>query len=172
MIIAQAHFAGRQHHGFRFHAANFAGLQRNARAGNEGARQSRHTLHARARIGRAADHGQQLAIARINLQRAQPIRIGVLFGFHHMSNAEIRQRRAAIFHTFNLKPDGVQRGQNLIKRGLRIKMRLQPGKGEFHRLTLLPPKKAVKADRRRNASTSEYRPHRRGADQECRVSAW
>ena len=172
MIIAQAHFAGRQHHGFRFHAANFASLQCNAGAGNKGAGQSRHTLHARARIRRAADHGQQLAIARINLQRAQPICIGVLFGFNHMGNAEIRERSGAIFHTFNLKPDGVQRGENLIKCGLRIKMRLQPGKGEFHRLTLLPPKKVGKADRRRNALTSGYRPHRRGADRECRVSAW
>ena len=172
MIIAQAHFAGRQHHGFRFHATNLAGLQRNAGAGNKRARQSRHTLHARARIGRAADHGKQLAIARINLQRAQPIRIGVLFSFHHMGNAEIRQRRAAIFNTFNLKPDGVECGQDLIQRGFGIKMGLQPGKSEFHRLTPLPPKKVVKADRRRNGAASGYRLHKRGADRECRVSAW
>ena len=172
VIIAQAHFAGRQHHGFRFHATNFASLQCNAGAWNEGTRQSRYTLHARARIGRAADHGKQLAIAGINLQRAQPIRIGVLFGFHHMGNTEIRKRCAAIFHAFHLKPDGVERRQNLIQRGFGIKMGLQPGKGEFHRLTLLPPKKVAKADRRRNGAASGYRLHRRGADRECRVSAW
>jgi hypothetical protein len=109
--------------------------------------------------------GQGAADALVDLAELHHLRPRV--GVEHL-----RERRAAVFHTFNLKPDGVQRGQNLIQRGFGIKMRLQPGKGEFHRLTLLPPKKVGKADRRRNALTSGYRPHRRGADRECRVSAW
>ena len=55
VVVAEAHLARREHHRLRRHAADLALLQRDAGAGDEGAGQREHALHAGPRIGRAAD---------------------------------------------------------------------------------------------------------------------
>ena len=67
VVVAEPHLARGKQHPLARHAAYLALLERDPGARDEGARQGEHALHARPRIGRAADHGQHAPVARLHL---------------------------------------------------------------------------------------------------------
>ncbi len=109
MVVAEPHFARREQHAGAQHAADLARLQRDAGAGNEAAGRGEHRLHAGARIRRAADDGDELAVARIDRAGAQPVGVRVLHRLDHPRDAERRQRRATVLDALEFKPDARQR---------------------------------------------------------------
>ena len=171
MIVAEAHLPRREHHRLRRHAADFALLQGDAGAGDEGAGQRQHAQHPRPRIGRAADDRQQLPIAGIDLQRPQPIGVGVLHRLHHAGDAKAAKGGGAILHPLDFEADAVERGEEIVERGVALEVSGEPAAGELH-LTPPRPGKAGPAGWSPSAAASGYRCRRRGAGPACRVSAW
>ena len=168
MVIAQAHFAGGEHHRLGFLAADFAHFEGDAGAGDEGAGEGGHADQAGARIGRAADHGVFTAIADIHAQRAQTVGIGVLAGLDHPGDDKAGQGGGAVFHAFNLDADA---GEGFAKRcriGREIEMGAQPGEREFH-VTRPHAGRRGSVGSTRNGRASGYRPHRRGAGRRYRA---
>jgi hypothetical protein len=149
MLVRQHQFALRAHHAAAFHAADVADRKRRVDAGHIGAGSREGADEARPRIGRAADDLDRIARARIDRQHAQLVGIGMLFRRQHLRDDEGLQRRLVV-DGFDLEPDHGELFHDLVERGVGLEVILEPGEGEFHRVTLsgpagsaLPPAEAL-----------------------------
>ena len=132
VILAQLQLAHRTHHAVGFDAADRALAKHHAVGGYGRAGQPQHALHPRAGIGRAADNLQRIAIARVNGEHLQLVRIGMTCSGEHMGNAEARELFGRILDTLDLQPDGIERIEDFRKGRLGIEVVLEPGQGELH----------------------------------------
>ena len=80
MLVRQLQLALRAHHAAALDAAYLADAKRHVDAGNIGAGRCESADQAGARIRRAADHLDRVAVARIDHQHAQLVGVGMLFG--------------------------------------------------------------------------------------------
>ena len=136
VLVAQAHLTLRAEHAAALDAPDLRLLEHDAGAGDGGAGRGEDALHARVRIGRAADH---LDLLRAGIDRAEPelVGVGMLPRLDHVGDGKGREIVAGPADLLHLEPDGGQLGCDVVDRRLRLQMRLQPGKGEFHALS--PP---------------------------------
>ena len=123
MLLAEAHLANGEQHARAGHAADLARFQRDAGARDEAARRREHALHAGARIRRAAHDGDD-AVAGVHLAGAQPVRVRMLHGLHHMRDAERRQLLAGTLHALHFEPDRGERVGDPLERRVGVEMRL------------------------------------------------
>ncbi len=107
-------------------------LQLHAVRGHDRAGQAEHADQPRPGIGRAADDLQRLAIAGVYAQHLQLVGIGVPLGGQHPGDAETGELFGGVLHPFDLKPDGVELGRDLFRRGGGVEVVLEPGKRELH----------------------------------------
>ena len=141
VIIGQHQFAFRTQHAIGFDAANDAGLQVYPCAGNMGADGGEHADQAGAGIGGTANDLYFLgwAIGAIgpgfHPAQAQAVGVGVGCCVNHPADAERAEGCCGVFHAFNLVPDIGQRIGDLIKACVGFKVIVQPGEGEFHRVS-------------------------------------
>jgi hypothetical protein len=133
MLIGQFKLALREHHAARFHTANLADLKCQIDAGDIGARRRKNARQPLTRIRRTAHHLHRLTGPGVHLQHAQPIRIGMLLGAHHLGDHK-RRIECPVIHLFDLKADAGECVDNRGKVGVGLKMILEPGKGELHGL--------------------------------------
>ena len=75
---------------------------------------------------------QKAALAGIDAQHLQLVRLRVAFRGQHAGDGEGLQFFRRIFDAFDLKPDGVERVADLRHRRGRIKVILEPGQRELH----------------------------------------
>jgi hypothetical protein len=136
MLLRQAHLAFGAQHAARIDAANADLFQVDARAGNARAGGREDALHARARVGRAADD-LHLALARLDAADAQAVGVGMLRRLDDIADGEGRQRLRAVLDALDLEPDDGQLLAQRVERCLGVEMVLQPTQGELHGLN--PP---------------------------------
>ena len=91
-----------------------------------------------ARVGRAADHLQRLAVTRVDRQHLQLVGIGVARGGEHPRDAEALQLLGRVLDAFDLEADGVELRRDLRRRRLGRDVLLEPGLQDFHRSILSP----------------------------------
>src|SRR5690606_5499500 len=86
---------------------------------------------AHTRIRRTADNLDWSASAGIHRQDTQLVRIRMLFSGQDLGDDEGLER-SLVIDAFNLEPDHRQLLDDLIERGVRVEVILEPGKSEFH----------------------------------------
>src|SRR5262249_40945705 len=71
----------------------------------------------------------------------QAIGVGVRFGRDDMRDPERRQRRGAVGDAFDLEPQHDEAAHDLVERGCRVEMALEPAEGRLHRAApaVMPP---------------------------------
>ncbi len=168
VVVAEAHLAGGEHHRLGPHAADLAGLERDAGAGDEGAGQGGDAQHAGARVGRAADDREFAPVAHVHAQRAQPVGVGVRHRLDHARDAEGVEGRAAVLDALDLDADGGKRVGDAVERGVGVEVRAQPGEGELH-LTRSRAAGTARARWSRGGRASAGRPRRRAEGRGCRA---
>ena len=132
-LFRKLKFGGRAHHAVRNDTAHRLLLKRDLRAGNVRAERREHSEHAGARVRRAADDfHQRLALGDLDLHDLQLVGVWMLLGFDDARDRECAERLRRIFDAFDLEPDRRQLRRDLIDRGLRVEMILEPGEREFH----------------------------------------
>ena len=132
VLVGKAELALREEHAVRRLAAKHARLQLDAGAGDIRAGGGEDALHAGAGVGRAADHLHRRARAGRHQADAQPIGIRVLAGFDDVGDDERFQLLRRVGERLQLQAEMRQRVGDLLSRGARVEMVLQPGQGEFH----------------------------------------
>ena len=88
--------------------------------------------HAGARVRRAADHLHGVAMSRVDQANTQTVGIRMLFCFDDLCDRKRAQEFERIVHMLKLQPDHGERVCDLAKRGVGLKVLLQPGEREFH----------------------------------------
>ena len=83
------------------------------------------------RIRRAADD-LHLFHARIHQADAEAVRLRVRLGGEHAGRDESGQVPRPVLDAVHLEAQHGQRFADLVERGLRVEMVLQPGEGELH----------------------------------------
>ena len=83
--------------------------------GEGGAGRGEHALHARPRIGRAANEFDGFAVAGIDLADPEPVGVRVLFGLHDTCGDKRFQSFGAVLDPFEFEPDHGQRVGDLGK---------------------------------------------------------
>src|SRR5262249_35113997 len=136
MILAQTHLAHGAKHAVGGFAADHAGLEVEAGAGNMAAGRREDALHAGAGVRRAADNLYAL-IARIDDAKPEAIGIGVLFCFDDIADDKGCVVPGAIDNALDLEAERRHALCQLRGINARIEMLFQPGKGELHRA--IPP---------------------------------
>ena len=126
MLVAELQFADRAHHAVRFDAADRRHLEHEAGAGDGRARGSEHAEHSGPRIGRAAHHLHR-AVAGIDRQHLQLVRLRVLVRGQHLGHLERRQRLGRVRQLLDLEPDRGQLVGDLGRRRFGVEMLFQPG---------------------------------------------
>ena len=132
VFIAQFKLAHRTHHAVRFDPADRALAQFHAIGRNHRAGQAQHPLHARTRIGRAADDLQRIALARVDAQHLQFVGIGMLGGGQHLGDAEPCEPFRRVLDAFDLVADPVERGCDFRHRSIGVEEVLEPFERELH----------------------------------------
>ena len=143
MVVAEPHLARRQQHARAGHAADLAGLERDAGAGDEAARGREHGLHAGARVGRAAHHGHDAHRPSSTLQARSRSAFGCCTASTTWAMRNGASAAPRSLDAFQLQADPGQGLGDHRHRGVGVEMRAQPGQGEFHRLR--PPRAASPA---------------------------
>ncbi len=136
MIRPDAHFTHRAEHAVGFDTANDSGFQIDAGAGNMAAGRCKNTFHSRPGIRRTADHLDD-ALAGIDHADAELVGIGMLLGRDHIGNGERCQFLRAIADPLDLEAEPGQLAGDSVEIGSGLKMFLEPGQREFHRVS--PP---------------------------------
>ena len=132
VLVAQFQLAHRTHHAVRRDPADCADFQFEAAAGHNRPGGAEHADHPRARIGRAADDLQRLAITRIDAEHLQLIGIGVAFGADHARHGKPGEAIGGVFQSFDLKPDRVEPCGNFRRARRSVEVLLEPAKRELH----------------------------------------
>ena len=138
VIVRKQQLAFRTQHPVAVDAADVAGLQVNAGAGNMGAGGGENADKAGFRIGRTADdlHFFGPATGAIGIgfhpADAQTVGVGVLHGLDHPADAESAQLCCGVRDPLNLQPKVGQRLGQRIDGGRGVEVIFQPGEGEFH----------------------------------------
>ena len=98
-----------------FNTADLAGflVEREGETGNPGAERRIDCRHAGARIRRAADN-LLLAIPGVDRADAQPISIGMRFGFLHLGDGERRQLFCRVLDMLHLKAGLQHHGEDVL----------------------------------------------------------
>ncbi len=139
VIVAQFELAGRAHHAVALNAADRALLELEPAGWNHCTRQAEHADQAGTGIGRAANDLQRRTVSGIDSQHLQLVGIGVALGGQYLGDLESGELGGGILGPFDLKPDGVELGRNLLDRSRGVEVVLEPGKRELHRAALLKP---------------------------------
>ena len=147
VIVGDLQLGFRHQHAAAFHAANLADLERHVLAGDEGAGEAEHALHAGARVGRAADDLDGFAVAGIDHADAQAVGVGMLLGGDDRGDDERLEQRRLVLDLLDLEPDHGELVDDLGSDALGVEMLLQPGKREFHGLN--PPASVGKSSGRK-----------------------
>ena len=116
-------------------------------ARNVGARRHEHAGHAGARIRRAADDLDRLAVAGVDHADAQPVGVGMLLRLDHVRDDIRREQLALVLDALDLEPDHRELGHDVVERRIGVEMFFQPGEGEFHELN--PPASVGKSSGRK-----------------------
>ena len=131
MIVGDLQLELRHQHAAAFDAADGADAERHVLAGNEGARRREHALHARARIRRAADDLDRLAVAGIDDAHTQPVGIRMRLGLEHARDAERRERLALVLDALDFKPDHGEHLGDLAERPIVSRCSLSQARVNF-----------------------------------------
>ena len=137
MLVAQLKLARRTHHAVRFDPADRRQLEREVASRDIGPRPAEHADHPGARIGRSAYHLQWSAVAGIDRQHLQLVRLRMACRGQHLGDDERLQCLGRIVDAFDFQPDAGQRFRNHVRSSIRHKMLFQPAQGELHAPT--PP---------------------------------
>ena len=138
MLVGEFEFRGRTQHAVGIDAADVAFGQRDLLRRDVGSDRREHALHARARVGRAADDLNRRAGARVHHADAQTVGVRMLLRLDDMGDDEILQRVGGIAHFFDLEADARQRVDDFGEGSVGLKTRLEPGQGQFHLLPAVP----------------------------------
>jgi hypothetical protein len=133
VVVAELQLAARAQHAVALLAADLAGLERDAGAGNEAAGRGEDALHAGARVGRAAHDLDDRAGAGVDLAQPQAIGVGMLHGLDDMADDEALQRFGRVADALDLE---AQHGEAVAQLGQArggVEMLAEPGQGELHR---------------------------------------
>ena len=132
-IGIDAQLLGRTEHAERLHATQLGGLDRHATR-QAGAHHGQRHLDADARIRRATDDLQQLALPRVHLAHLQTIGFGMLFGGDDLGHHHTSQAFAQHGQFFHFQPGHGQCVSQCGAVGLDLDQLAQPVLGEFHRV--------------------------------------
>ncbi len=136
MVLGQLEFARRAQHAEALHAAQLADLDEEGLAVFTGWQLGAHRgaghADAHARVGRAADDGQQLGPAHIDLAHAQAIGIGMLLGSLDLADDDLGERRCHGLQLLHLQAGHGQGVGQLLGGQRRIAELAQPGFGKLH----------------------------------------
>ena len=91
VVVGDLQFECRDQHAAALNVADLADAERDVLAGNEGAGRREHAFHSGARVRRAADHLDGIALADIDHADAQPVGVRMLFGFDHARDDKWRK---------------------------------------------------------------------------------
>ncbi len=136
MILGNAHLIAGAEHAVRADAADHALLEEEPGARDGRADRREHAAHAGTGIWRAADDLNALGPG-VDQADAQPLGIGMRFRRDDMGDPEGRQIGAAVGHALDLEAEHDQALDDVVERGRRLEMRLQPGQRGLHRAS--PP---------------------------------
>ena len=132
VIVAELELRRRAQHAVRFDAADDALGEGHLLAGNIRADRRENALHARARIGRAADDLHRAA-AGFDDADLEPVGVGMRLGLDDGSNHEAVILAARVVDALHFETDAGQRVDDLGERSRRVEVVEKPGEGEFHR---------------------------------------
>ncbi len=134
VIVAKLQFRRRAQHAVRLDAANDALGECQLLAGDIGSNRREHALHARPRIGRAAD---DLLPARASVDDADFQPVGVRMGFRldQGGDDEAFIFAARILDAFHFEANARQRIDDLSERCRCVEVVVKPGESEFHFMT-------------------------------------
>ncbi len=147
VVVGNHQFGRRAQHAAAFHAANGADRQRDVLAGDEGAGRREHALHAGARIGRAANDLDRLAVAQFDHADAQAVCVRMLLGRNDVGDDEGLEQSGLVLDVLDLEPDHGELVDDLAQRCDGVEMLLQPGESELHELS--PPASVGKSSGRK-----------------------
>ncbi len=114
-----------------FDTPDIADGERYVDARNVGAGFCERTDHTGPRVRRTADDLHRLAVSGIHHQHLEAIGGRMFFGGQDLGDDE-RLVCCLVIDIFDLKTDRGQPLANLVQRGIRFQMILQPGECEFH----------------------------------------
>jgi hypothetical protein len=133
MVVTELQLARGAEHAVALLAADLAGLQRDAGAGNVAAGRREDALHAGARVRRAA-HDLDDHAAGIDLADAQAVGVGMLHRLDHVAHDEGLEGFGRIGQMPSTsRPSMVSVSRTWCERRVGVEMLLEPGQGEFHR---------------------------------------
>ena len=140
VVVGNAELAGRAQHAVALHAAQLADLDEKGLAvfarGQLGPHLGAGHANAHARIGCAADDGQQRGAAHIDLAHAQAVGVGVLRGFFDFTDDDFGERRGNGGELFDLQPGHGQGVGQSLRGQRRVAKFAQPGFRKLHGQTL------------------------------------
>jgi hypothetical protein len=131
VIVAERELRRRAQHAVRFDAADDALGEGHLLAGNIRADRRENALHARSRIGRAADDLHR-AGAGFDDADFEPVGVGMRLGLDDGSNHEAVILAARVVDALHFETDAGQRVDDLGERSRRVEVVEKPGEGEFH----------------------------------------
>ncbi len=138
MLVRQLQLTLGAHHAVALDTANFGGFQGQVDAGHMGAARREHALETGAGIGCATDHLNDF-IAGIDAADLQLVGIGVLAGILDLGDTETTQLVRRVINAVDLKTERGQGHRQFLDRGRGVEIFTEPGKGEFHRVSILYP---------------------------------
>ncbi len=171
VVVRDAHLVGRAQHAVRGNAANDALFQHEAGARNGRARRAR-----RCRACRCAHWARRTrpGSARSRCRRCRPAasrRWDAARPRRHARRGTAR-RSPARSATLSTSRPSMTRRRTISSSGASVSRWVLSQPRVVFIATALPPSRARRAARSRNAGASADPTHRRCADRECRISAW
>ena len=141
MVFGELELARRAQHALAFHAAQLADLDEEGLAvlaGRQfGAHQGAGHADAHARIGRAANDVEQLALTHVHLAHAQAVGVGVLLGVLDLAHHDLGERGRDGLQFFDLQPRHGQGVGQFLGGKRRVAELAQPGFRKLHSQTSL-----------------------------------
>ena len=132
VLVRQLELAHRAHHAAALDPADRRDLERQVTSGDIHARRAEHAFHAGARVRRAADDLDRIAVAGGDGQDAQLVGPRMRRCGQHLGDDEGGEPCGWICHAFDLEADLSQRVDDAVERGVGHKMVAEPRQGEFH----------------------------------------
>ncbi len=129
--VGELHLALGEHHAVALDAADLADLDRRVDAGDVVAGLRDHDLDAGAGVRGAADD-LLLAVDGHHPADAELVGVGVRARLEHLADGEGGEPLGRVGHALDLEAEVDQREGDLVERGARLEMLLQPGEGELH----------------------------------------
>src|SRR5690606_18331668 len=139
VIVAELELARRAHHAVALDPADRALLELEAAGRDHRARRPEHADEARAGIRRAAYDLQRLAVAVVDGEDLQFVRVRMRRRGQHPRDAEAGELLGRVLQPLHFDPERVELGRDLRGAGLRLEVLLQPGERELHARAPTPP---------------------------------